>query len=71
MTNENVSYHTKVLEELEKVPVEYMPTLLKVVQAFREGVTLAPAEDTFRQGWQEALSKQTYPVSELWNEDDA
>ncbi|MEM9672176.1 MAG: hypothetical protein ACFB15_21575 [Cyclobacteriaceae bacterium] len=59
-----------VIEELEQVPVEYLPSLLKMMQAFREVVTLAPAEDTFRQGWEEATSGETIPITELWNEDN-
>ena len=64
-------YRNQVLEELDKVPAEYLPSLLKMVQAFREGVTLASAEDTFREGWKEAISGQTHPVTELWDETDA
>jgi DNA-binding phage protein len=64
-------YRNQVLEELDKVPAEYLPSLLKMVQAFREGVTLTSAEDTFREGWKEAMSAQTHPVTELWDETDA
>lgn len=60
-----------VVEELEQVPAEYLPSLLKMVRAFREGVTLASAEETFRQGWQEALAGQKHPISELWDEENA
>ena len=64
-------YREQVMEEIDKTPAEYLPALLKVVQAFREGVTLPPAEESFRQGWQEALAGQTRPVSELWEDVDA
>ena len=53
------------------IPAEYMPFLVKIIKAFREGVTLTSAEDAFRRGWQEAQSEQTYPVSNLWDEEDA
>ncbi len=36
-----------------------------------ESITLAPAEKSFRQGWQEALRGETRPVSELWEDIDA
>ena len=42
-----------------------MPSLLKLVQAFREGVTLTSAEDIFHQGWKEALTGEVHPISEL------
>ena len=71
MATKNLSYHSQVLDELEKVPAEYLPSLLKMVQAFREGVTLTSAEETFRQGWQEAISGETRPISELWDEENA
>ncbi len=70
-TMEDTIYRTQLQEELNMIPAEYMPSLVKIIKAFREGVTLASAEDTFRKGWQEAQSGQTYPVSTLWDEEDA
>ncbi|NJL27202.1 MAG: hypothetical protein HC897_04590 [Thermoanaerobaculia bacterium] len=64
-------YRTQVLEEVDKLPREYLPVLLKVIQAFREGLTLPSAETSFRQGWQEAVSGQTHPIAELWKDVDA
>lgn len=60
-----------VLEEVEKIPPEYLPFLLEIMRAFRESITLKPAEESFRQGWQEALRGETRPVSELWEDIDA
>lgn len=45
-------------------------SMLQLTRSFQEGVTLKPAEASFRQGWQEAASGQTYPISELWGEID-
>lgn len=64
-------YRTQVLEEVDKLPTEFLPSLLKLVQAFREGVALPSAEASFRHGWQEAISGQTYPIAELWKDVDA
>ncbi|MGB5973178.1 MAG: hypothetical protein WBG38_07655 [Nodosilinea sp.] len=36
-----------------------------------EFVTLKSAEESFRQGWHEAMTGQTIPLSELWNGIDA
>lgn len=63
-------YRREVILELEQIPPEFLPAFLKLVRAFREGVTLPTAQDSFRQGWSEALSAQTRPVSELWKDLD-
>jgi hypothetical protein len=64
-------YRTQVLEEVEKIPDEYLASVLKMIQVFRESIFLKPAEESFRQGWQEALRGETNPVSELWETIDA
>lgn len=66
----NVTCRT-VLEEIEKIPAEYLPFLLEIMRAFRESLTLKLAEETFRRGWQEVLRGETRPVSELWEDIDA
>lgn len=63
-------YRTEAQEEINKIPSEFLPTVLKMLRAFREGVTLPAAEDSFRQGWGEALSDQTQPISHLWEDLD-
>ena len=70
MVQPDVTYH-KVLEEVEKIPAEYLPFLLEMMRAFRKSITLKTAEESFRQGWQEALRGETRPVSELWEDIDA
>ena len=69
MVQPNVT-HQVVLEEVEKIPAEYLPFLLEMMRAFRESITLKPAVESFRQGWQEALQGETRPVSELWADID-
>lgn len=64
-------HRSEVIEELDKIPSEYFPTLLKLMQAFREGVALPSAEESFRQGWREAQAEETHPISELWEDTDA
>lgn len=70
MAKSNATYRT-VVEEVEKIPEEYLPSLLEIMRAFRESITLKPAAESFRQGWQEALRGETRPVSELWEDTDA
>jgi hypothetical protein len=38
-----------------------------MAQAVYDNVMLKPAEASFRQGWLEAMTGQTRPVSELWD----
>ena len=54
-----------------RIPDEYLPILLDMVRLFREGITLKPADASFRRGWQEVLSGEAKPVSELWQGIDA
>ena len=63
--------HRAVLEEVEKIPAEYLPFLLEMMRTFRESLTLKPAAESFQRGWQEALCGETRPASELWEDLDA
>ena len=63
-------HRARLIEELDKIPAEFLPSLLKLLEAFREGVTLPSAEESVRQGWKEAVSNQTLPVSGLWDDLD-
>lgn len=71
MTAKPSTYEKQLIHEIKEVPQEYLPNLLQIVRSFRESVALKPAEDSFRQGWQEALKGETRPVSELWKDIDA
>ncbi len=62
---------TQINHEIEKIPVEYHPVLLKMVRVFNESIALNPAEISFKQGWKEAMAGDTRPVSELWEGIDA
>jgi hypothetical protein len=61
----------QLVREIKTVPNEYLPNLLQIVRLFRDSVSLKPAEESFREGWQEALRGETTPVSELWEGIDA
>ena len=65
------AYQEQVADEIKQIPEEYLPNLVQIVRIFRESVSLRPAEDSFRQGWKEALAGETRPVSELWDGIDA
>jgi uncharacterized phage protein gp47/JayE len=64
-------YQSQISAEIKKIPAEYLSSLLAMIRAFREGVTLKTAEESFRQGWKEALRGETHPISELWEGIDA
>lgn len=59
------TYEEQLVREIKRTPGEYLPSLLQIVRTFRESVVLKPAEDSFRQGWREALSGETYPVADI------
>jgi hypothetical protein len=61
----------QVIQEIQQTPQEYLPSLLQIIRVFRESITLKSAEESFRQGWQEAMTGNTLPVSELWDGIDA
>ncbi len=71
MATQTLSYAEQLAREIKETPAEYLPILLEIVRLFREGVTLKPAEASFRQGWKEMLAGETRPVSELWEGIDA
>jgi hypothetical protein len=64
-------YQEQLIREIKGTPEEYLPNLLQIVRLFRESVALKPAEASFRQGWKEAQTGETRPVSELWKGIDA
>lgn len=64
-------YKNQLARELKSIPEEHLPNLLMIVRLFRESVSLKSAEESFRQGWKEVLTGDTYPVSELWDGIDA
>ena len=71
MSAEISVYERQLIREIEETPNEYLPNLLQVVRLFRVSVVLKPAEDSFRQSWEEALAGETRPASELWDGIDA
>ncbi len=71
MSIELSTYEEQLIKEMRGTPEEYLPNLLQIVRLFRESVALKPAGDSFRQGWQEAQTGQTRPVSELWKNIEA
>ena len=71
MATNILNCHEQVLEEIDKTPVEHLPNLLQMIRIFRESITLKSAEESFKQGWSEAIKGETRPVSELWDGIDA
>lgn len=71
MNTSVLTFEEQIVQEIRDTPREYWPNLLQLIRLFRESVTLKPAVASFRQGWQEALTGQTFPISELWEGIDA
>jgi hypothetical protein len=66
MTTLQATYTDRIRQEVAQTPAEYLPLLLEMIHLFRQSITLKPAEESFRQGWQEALRGETLPIAELW-----
>ncbi len=60
------TYMRQVLQEIHATPQEYLPSLLNLIRVYRQSIPLKPAVESFRQGWQEALSGDTLPIESLW-----
>lgn len=71
MTTRVLTAEEELVHEIHATPQEYWPNLLQLIRLFRETVTLKPAPASFRQGWQEAMTGQSFPVSQLWEGVDA
>ena len=61
----------EMLAELEGLPDQHFPLLLKLIRNYRESVLLKPATDSFRRGWEEAQNGITTPGEHLWKGIDA
>ncbi len=70
MDTYQTTYTNLLVQEIKATPEEYLPALLSIVRIFRDTITLKPAEDSFRQGWKEAMSGETMPIDELWADID-
>ncbi len=68
--NYHTNYTNQLIQEIKATPGEYLPTLLSIVRVFRESITLKPAENSFQQGWNEAMTGETMPIDELWTDID-
>ena len=66
ITTYQTAYSEQINREIEQMPDEYLPMLHKMIRLFRESVTFKPAEESFRQGWKEAMLGETAPIFELW-----
>ena len=71
MSDQRLVCEDQIIQEIRNTPKEYLPNLLQIIRLFRESITLKPAELSFRQGLKEAISGQTMPISELWDDIDA
>ncbi|MGB3199708.1 MAG: hypothetical protein WBA99_02330 [Nodosilinea sp.] len=62
--------HDSAAETLDPAKEAEVATAYAEYQA-GEFVTLKSAEESFRQGWHEAMTGQTIPLAELWDGIDA
>ncbi|PIE41304.1 MAG: hypothetical protein CSA49_04140 [Gammaproteobacteria bacterium] len=62
------SYTDRLNEELQGVPDEYMPALIDIVHAFRQGVVQKSLEESFARSWAQAKAGKTHPIDALWDD---
>lgn len=70
MTSLEVTYRDQLKAEIERIPSEYLEPLLKMLRAYRESLAINSAEESFEQGWREAMNGDVHPVGELWQDID-
>jgi len=68
MTPLEMAYRTQLREEIERIPSEYLEPLLKMLRAYRESLAITTAEESFAQGWREAIKGDVHPLEELWQD---
>ncbi len=61
------SYADRLNEEIRDVPDEYMPALIDIVHAFRQGVVQKSLEESFARSWAQARAGETRPIDTLWD----
>ncbi len=68
-------YTDRLNEEIRDVPDEYMPALIDIVHAFRQGVVQKSLEESIQRSLKQAQAGETFPIDTLWddldNESDA
>ena len=63
----SISYIEKIENEINQMPPEYLPALFNIVHIFRESVSEKTIEDSFRQGFKEALNGNVHSIETLWD----
>jgi hypothetical protein len=66
MSTYQAAYVEQIGQEARQTPDEYLAALLEIIRLFRQSITLKAAEESLKQGWQEAMQGETIPVSDLW-----
>ncbi len=64
-------YTQQLIDEIEQIPEEFRPLLLRIVHSFREGVTMPSAKENFIEGWQDVKGGKTHSIDSLWDDVDA
>ena len=64
------AYVAQLQKEIQDVPDEYMPALIDMVHAFRQGVVQKSLEESFKQSWLQAQNGETHPIDTLWDDID-
>ncbi len=71
LSNYQAIYTDLLMKEIKATPDEYLPSLLDIMRIFRESITLKSADESFKEGWHEAMTGETIPIDKLWTGIDA
>ena len=75
MSSEPKDITEQLHAEIEDTPPRYRPLLLRLVHSFRTGIEedepWPTAEESFREGWEDAKAGRVHPIEELWEGIDA
>ncbi len=67
MSSIRSNYSERLAQEIQQVPDEYMPALIDIVHAFRQGVVQKSLEESFARSWAQMQAGDTYPIETLWD----
>ncbi len=54
--------------ELDDLSPEHLFQVLELARQLRQTDDLKPARECFEQGWKEAMSGETFPIEQLWDD---
>jgi hypothetical protein len=64
------TYYQKAINDIQSIPVEYMPNLLKIINIYKNNISNNTPQQSLEIAWKEANMGNTLPIENLWNDLD-